>query len=94
MMKDIALDAKHHWYFQTPHKHSLAHVWGGNNSSAIECNFLQVCVQLCRIAMNISGSIQTVSLQRYCCMENVVKNILLVESIKTLNNWISTCEQN
>lgn len=94
MMKDIALDSNPHWYFWTPHKHSLAHVWGGNNSSAIECNFLQVCVQLCRIAMNISDSIQTVSFQLFCFMENVVKNIILVESIKTLNKWISTCKQN
>jgi len=94
MMKDTALDANHRWCFWTPHKHSLAHVRGGNNSSAIECNFLLVCVQLYRIAMNISNSIQTVSFQLYCCMENVVKNIILVVSVKTLNKLISTCEQN
>jgi len=87
-MKDIALDVNPNWYFWTTHKHSLAHVWGGNNSSATECNFLQVYVQLRRIAMNISDSIQTGSIQLYCWMENEVKNIILVESIKTLNKWI------
>jgi hypothetical protein len=94
VMKYFALDATPHWYFWTPHKHSPARVWGGNNGSAIECNFLQVCVQLCRIAMTISDSIQTISFQLYCCVENVVKNIILVESIKTLNKWICTCEKN